>query len=392
MSSSALSAKRVAPSATGDSLRQFAVTVECVSPYAVLAIRGEVDRVSAPELGAVLDAVIERHRHVLLDLAELDFMNGWGLGVIAARASRLRGSGGTLTIRSPSPMVLGMLHVTGLVELVELDDRAPERCGLGSEHPVEIADGLDATESKKVPARIERITAIPADVDVVDGALRLVVALTLATVGGADGVSASLWRHGYLATVAASDQTAWGVDASQYATGEGPCVDASVEGRSVYAASLDTEVRWPAFTSSARALGINAVLSSPLLAEDRPVGALNIYSRTAMALAARDQELVSVFAVEASLILASAGVAVTEGQVSRQRDESLGARRAIAQAEGVIMEREGVQADDAYSMLCDYSRSSNKPFRKCVQEVVASTRRTQNGCEAQVQSKLGGHD
>ena len=132
------------------------------------------------------------------------------------------------------------------------------------------------------------------------------VALARATVGGADGVSVSLRRHGHLATVAASDQTISDMDASQYATGEGPCVDASVKGRWFHAESLDTETRWPAFTPRAQALGINAILSSPLLVEDRPVGALNIYSRTAMAFAPKDQELASVFAAEASLVLTSA--------------------------------------------------------------------------------------
>ena len=201
------------------------------------------------------------------------------------------------------------------------------------------------------------------------------VALTRATVGGADGVSVSLRRHGHLATVAASDQTISDMDASQYATGEGPCVDASVNGRWFHAESLGTETRWPAFTPRAQALGINAILSSPLLVSDRPVGAINIYSRTAMAFAPKDQELASVFAAEASLILAGAGVDVTDEQLSSRRNEALTTRRLIAQAEGVIMEREGVEADDAYSMLCDYSRTSNRPFREWAEDVVASTQR-----------------
>ena len=81
------------------------------------------------------------------------------------------------------------------------------------------------------------------------------------------------------------------------------------------------------------------------------------------------------FAAEASLVLTSAGVDVTDEQLSSRRSEALGTRRVIAQAEGVIMEREGVEADDAYSMLCDYSRTSNRPFRERAEDVVASTRR-----------------
>jgi anti-anti-sigma factor len=360
-----------------DLLAQFAVTVGYVNARPVLTIRGEMDRVNAPELGAILDAVIERHRSVVVDLAEMDFMNGWGLGVIAARASRLRRSGGTLTIRSPSAMVLRLLDITGVAELVLVEHPDPLQRRLGAEQSIKLDGASVQTEPHVLARHIGKITAIPADTDVIDGALRLVVTLARATVGGADGVSVSLRRHGRLATVAASDQTISNMDASQYATGEGPCVDASVNGRWFHAESLDSETRWPAFTPRAQALGINAILSSPLLAEDRPVGALNIYSRTAMAFAPKDQELASVFAAQASLILTTAGVDVTDEQLSNRRNELLGTRRLIAQAEGVIMERAGVTADDAFSMLCDYSRRSNRPFRERAADVVASTQRSQ---------------
>jgi anti-anti-sigma factor len=371
---------------------QFAVNVGFVDARAVLAVRGEVDRLNAPELGAILDAVIERHRYVVLDLAELDFMNGWGLGVIAARASSLRRSGGALSIRSPSAMVLRMLDITGVAELTELDHQDRPCRRLGPEQSIETADELFGAEPDYVPPRIENITAIPADEDVVDGALRLVVTLALATVGGADGVSVSLRRHGHLTTVAASDQTISEMDASQYATGEGPCVDASVDGRWFHAESLDAEARWPAFTPRARALGINVILSSPLLAENRPIGALNIYSRAAMAFAPKDQELASVFAVEASLILTSAGVDVIDGQLSRRRNEALVIRRIIAQAEGVIMEREGVEADAAYSILCDHSRRSSQPLRECAEDLVVSTRRLRANSQGEPRPGESHHD
>jgi hypothetical protein len=54
------------------------------------------------------------------------------------------------------------------------------------------------------------------------------------------------------------------------------------------------------------------------------------------------------------------------------------------------MEREGVEADDAYSMLCDYSRTSNRPFRERAEDVVASTQRLRLGAESELrQSHCG---
>ncbi len=89
------------------------------------------------------------------------------------------------------------------------------------------------------------------------------------------------------------------------------------------------------------------------------------------------------FATEASLVLTSAGVDVTDEQLSSRRNEALATRRLIAQAEGVIMEREGVEADGAYSMLCNYSRTSNRPFRKWAEDVVASTQRSRLTAESE---------
>ena len=95
--------------------------------------------------------------------------------------------------------------------------------------------------------------------------------------------------------MAASDQTITEMDADQYLTAEGPCVDASIQGRWFHAGSLETETRWPSFTPRARALGIMAILSSPLKALGRPVGALNIYSRTASTFDVEAQEAAAVF-------------------------------------------------------------------------------------------------
>jgi anti-anti-sigma factor len=347
-------------------LGNFAVTVDFANTSAVVSVRGEIDRLSSEELGAILDAVIEGHRSIVLDLADSEFINSWGLEAIAVRASRLRQLSGSLTIRSPSAAVERMFDMTAAPDPAHSEPRMSHR-RLGAEQSVEtyvVSTGVPPFN-----------TTFPADADVVAAALRLVVALARATVRGADGVSVSLRRHGKLATVAASDQTISDMDACQYATGEGPCVDASVRGRWFHAESLGTETRWPSFTPKAQALGINAILSSPLLAEDEPVGALNIYSRSAMAFAPEAQQLASMFASEASLLLGTAGVVVTDEQFSARLGDALRLRRIIAQAEGVIMEREGVRADQAYRILCDLSRQSNQPLRGHAQSVAASTER-----------------
>jgi anti-anti-sigma factor len=354
----------------------FEVAVIFTGDRVILGIRGELDLFTAAELSALIDTIIDRgHTSVILDLAELVFMDASGLRVIASGAGRLGTIGGELTIRSAPTLVIRLLDITGLSEVVRFEAPEPALDHLGPE---------ELSRAPVVPAKfgvgdltshLRQVTAIPADHDVVDGALRLVVALARATVEGADGVSVSLERHGRLSTVAATDQTILDMDADQYATGEGPCVDASVEGRWFHVESLDQETRWPAFTPKARELGINAILSSPLLAKERPVGALNIYSRTEAAFSEKEQELAAIFATEASLILRDAGADVSDDQLSEQVQEALGARQIIAHAEGVIMEREGISADDAYTLLRKFSQSTDQPLIERAADIVGSIHR-----------------
>jgi len=114
---------------------------------------------------------------------------------------------------------------------------------------------------------------------------RLVLTLAQAIVGGADGVSITLARHGRLTTVAASAGEVLELDHEQNTSGAGPCLDAT-HGRRVHVDSLAAETRWPAFVRTARARGVETVLSIPLVAANRPVGALTVYSHTADSLTA----------------------------------------------------------------------------------------------------------
>src|SRR5688572_23505410 len=232
------------------------------------------------------------------------------------------------------------------------------------------AAGMDAAELAR---DLLRVAAIPANIDVLDAALRLVVALARVTVGGADGVSVSLRRRGELTTVAASDETVSGMDCDQYATGEGPCVSAATEGHWFHVESLEDEVRWPAFIPRARERGINSILSTPLLTHARPVGALNIYSRQEKAFAGSALELSSLFAGEASNLLASTALDVSVDDLSLQLQEALRGRDSISHARGVLMERHHLSADAAHTRLRLSSRENNRPLRRLAKEIMDST-------------------
>ncbi|MGH2705355.1 MAG: STAS domain-containing protein [Actinomycetota bacterium] len=65
------------------------------------------------ELEAALRESVRRHRQVRVDLSELAFLDGAGMGAFRAAARRLEGRG-RLVLTSPRPVVEKICRVPGL--------------------------------------------------------------------------------------------------------------------------------------------------------------------------------------------------------------------------------------------------------------------------------------
>jgi anti-anti-sigma regulatory factor len=359
---------------------RFEVTTSFEGSRAVLALHGRVESLAAFDLWAALKAAVDLHRGgVVLDLSELDFIGAAGLVALANAEKSFAEAGVELTVRTPSRLVEQLLCGMERNEVARLD-RALGRLGHVGRDPARGSSrSSNEANSRTSYEGLRRVTAVPTDADVVDGALRLVVELAQISVSGADGVSVSLLRHGELLTVAATDETIMQMDTDQYATGEGPCVDASHRGRWFQTESLEIETRWPSFTPRARALGIKAILSSPLTALEEPVGSLNIYSRTASAFDQEDQQTAAVFARKASVILSDARAGATDAQLAHRFQEALHSREIIATAKGIVMERENLNEDDAFTNL----------LRQSIRNGVSLLNRAESFARSTGQSAIG---
>ena len=91
---------------------------------------------------------------------------------------------------------------------------------------------------------------------------------------------------------------------------------------------------------------------------ERSVGALNIYSNSERAFGPRQQELAALFASQASGILIDAGADVIDEELGERILDGLLAREVIARAEGVLMAREHVTAEDAAAVLHRSARTA----------------------------------
>lgn len=122
--------------------------------------------------------------------------------------------------------------------------------------------------------------------------LETVVAIAKRTIPNCDAAGISMLIEGKPTSAAVSDRLAVEVDLVQYETGEGPCLAAIADSQVVRIDLLPMETRFSRFAPGALALEINSVLSTPLDARGRTVGALNLYSRLPEAFDARAEEAV----------------------------------------------------------------------------------------------------
>jgi anti-anti-sigma regulatory factor len=358
----------------------FEATTSFEGHRAVVTLHGRVESLDAFDLWAALAGAIDLlgREVVVLDLAGLEFIGAAGLVALANAEKSFAEARVELTIRTPPRLLQRFLGAMEMTDAVRLDQALAR---LGREQIDESPNPTLLPISEMSAAELRRATAIPADSGVVDGALRLVVELAQTSVSGADGVSVSLLRNGTIRTVAATDDTATEMDTDQYATGEGPCVDALLRGHWFHSASLETETRWPSFTSQARALGIKSILSSPLTALDDPVGALNIYSRNASVFDVEAQQTAEAFAYKASMILGDARAGVIDAQLAVRFQAALRNRDIIATAKGIVMERESLNEDDAFENLLRQSIKSGVSVLTRAEGFAQSTAQQENTAE-----------
>ncbi|MDQ7805116.1 STAS domain-containing protein [Amycolatopsis sp. A133] len=91
----------------------LAVTLDWRGRAAVLGVAGEIDLVSAPEFGDVVDAVLAGEpEKLVVDLREVTFFCSAGLQVLASAHRRLAER--ALRVVSDSAVTSGPLRTTGL--------------------------------------------------------------------------------------------------------------------------------------------------------------------------------------------------------------------------------------------------------------------------------------
>jgi GAF domain-containing protein len=199
-----------------------------------------------------------------------------------------------------------------------------------------------------------------------DGAVQLAVEI----VDGCDEVGVSMVRKNKrVDTPVATGPAARLGDELQYELGEGPCLDAIWLHSVVHSSDLAGDARWPRWAPAAtEATGMRSLLSFQLFTSGHTLGALNLYSRTPNAYTPMDEHVGTALAAHVAGALANA-VRV------EQLTEAVPRRTMIGQAQGILMERFGIDADRAFQVMVLVSQQRNVKLHEVAAEVV-TTRKT----------------
>lgn len=91
--------------------------------WRVIAVAGELDVVSAPEVrSAAMRALSEGATDLVFDLARVEFIDSFGLGVLVGALKRVRAAEGRLRLVVTEPRVRDLFKLTGLDSVFDLVD------------------------------------------------------------------------------------------------------------------------------------------------------------------------------------------------------------------------------------------------------------------------------
>jgi GAF domain-containing protein len=234
---------------------------------------------------------------------------------------------------------------------------------------------VQEAQREEVFTQLADMTHVLLSEQTLDSVLELVATLAKQTVAETAGVGVTLLRENAFVTAAYTDEIVRTVDRHQYRAGEGPCLQAAAENRGYEIADMAGETRWPNYTPQARDEGISSSLSLPLTVRETSIGAINFYSHTPGAFE-NAGETATLLAEQASVILANAQTYASTTEVNEQLKEALKTRELIGEAKGILMEREGINEDEAFDVLRRISQHQNIKLRAIAQQVVDSIQRT----------------
>ena len=197
--------------------------------------------------------------------------------------------------------------------------------------------------------------------------------------------------RGELRVVAASSEAARLLELFQIQNDQGPCLDCFRSGRPVQSVDLAAEAqRWPRFAPAAREAGFVAVQALPMRLREQVIGALNLFRAHPGPYDPADIRVGQALADVATISLLQERSMRHNDTLNEQLQTALNSRVIIEQAKGKLAERLGLDMDQAFNLLRDYARTSNRRLSDLAQAFVDGTDTLTRLTAGTSQPRLGG--
>jgi anti-sigma B factor antagonist len=107
-------------------MKKFGIEASRSNGTAVVAVRGEVDLYTAPQLWETIDkAIADSPDQLVIDLSDVTFLDSSGLSVLVRAHKRLRPVQRTVVIRGATDQVYMALEMTKLTDVLTVEAAAP---------------------------------------------------------------------------------------------------------------------------------------------------------------------------------------------------------------------------------------------------------------------------
>lgn len=210
----------------------------------------------------------------------------------------------------------------------------------------------------------------------VQDALDRICMLAREAIAGTAGAAVTIVSDQQKFTAALSDEEpVRQADALQYQLDEGPCLSAWRDKKVYRIDSMADEKRWPRWTAAASGMGIASCISVPVTVRDQAFGAMKVYSRRANEYDDRDERVLQMFADQAAITLSNVLEFTDARNTIVQLKQAIETRDIIGMAKGILMAREGIDAEAAFDMLRAASQAENLQLRDIAQRLVDETDR-----------------
>ncbi len=203
-------------------------------------------------------------------------------------------------------------------------------------------------------------------------------AARLCTVGpqitGSNGVGVMLMSGDIpRGSLCSSDEVSELIEDLQYTLGEGPCVDAYQQDRTVTEPDLaDPQARrWLAFTPPVVQAGARAVFGFPLRVGTVRLGALNLYRDRPCELTAEQHADALVLADVTARWVLDAQAGAPSGVVAEVLEAGADFHFAVHNAAGIVSVQEGTTVTEALIRLRAFAFSNDRLLADVAQDVIA---------------------